>query len=196
VPQQVRACIAIAVVAAISAISPRAAVGRTAALAGSWSAVKSDLLDWPSHQFGLSEYLGPFGGNLYIVPGLSFGHDSGADVTSLGAYLDLHYMLPTGDRLIPFIEGGVIGTALRIDVIDRTGAVAARDRTTYLRGGFQIGAGFDLALGSSWSVTAGFRTVRLGDVDSELVLAGEHVVDVETDPSYWELPRVAIAYWY
>jgi hypothetical protein len=194
----VRIYIAVTAAAALSAISPPAATGRTAAVCGSWSAVTSDLLDWPSHQFGLSEYLGPLGDNLYIVPGLSFARDSGDDVTSVGAYINLHYMLPAGDRLIPFIEGGVSGTALRIDVLDRTGAgtLPSRDRTTYLRGGLQFGAGFDLALGSSWSVTAGFRTVRLSDVDSELVIVGGRVVDVEADPSYWELPRVAITYWY
>lgn len=197
-PHKVRVFVAIALVAALQAIPASPALARTAALSLSWSAVESDLVDWPSGQFGLNGYLGPLGSNLYFVMGASFGHDSGPDLTSVGAYLNLHYMLPTGDRLIPFFEGGLIGTVLRIDVLDRTGgeSVPVRDRTTYLRGGFQIGAGFDLALGSSWSVTAGFRTVRLGNIDTELIPVGGRVLAAEKDPSYWELPRLAIVYWY
>lgn len=171
---------------------------RTTALSASWSGLKSDILDWPSDQFGFSGYLGPLGSSLYLVPGLTVSHDSGKDVTTVGAYLSVHYMLPAGDRFIPFLEGGLIGKALRLDVIDTTGGspTPTRDRTTYMRGGVQIGGGFDLALGGNWSVIAGVRGVFLRSVSTQLVSQGDRIVNLEEDPSYWELPRLAIVYWY
>ena len=198
-PSQFRAFIVIALSAvALSATSPSPALPRAAALSASWSALKSDLLDWPSGQLGFSGHFGPFGGGLYLVPGVTGSHDPGADISAGGIHLNLLYMLPAGDRFIPFVEGGVAGNAFRVDVLDRTagGQSPARDRTTYLRGGFQLGAGFDLALGGSWSVVAGVRRTWLEDIVTEHVMRDGRVAGVEEDPSYWELPRIAIVYWY
>lgn len=173
------------------------ACGRTAALSGSWSALQSDLLDWPSDQLGFNGYIGPFSENFYLVPGLTGARDSRADITSTGVSLSLHYMLPAGDRFVPFIEGGILGQAFRVDVIDRTGdGLPTFDRTTYVRGGFQLGAGIDLALGGNWSVVAAIRGVFLDDLDTEFVSRDGRVLTLSRDPSYWELPRIAIVYWY
>ena len=149
-------------------------------------------------QFGFGGYLGPLGKSIYLVPGLTASHDSGKDLTTAGAYLNLHFMLPAGDRFIPFIECGLVGAAIRLDLIDRTagGPAPTSERTTYIRGGFQIGGGLDLALGGNWSVIAEVRGVFLGDVNTQLVNRGDRVVNLEEDPSYWELPRLAIVYWY
>lgn len=176
---------------------PAPLAARTAALSASWSGLQSDILDWPSDQLGLRSYIGPFGKNLYLVPGIAGARDTENDVTSTAATLCLHYMLPAGDRLVPFIEAGVAGVAMRVDVLDFTGGDPPEvDRTTYLRGGLQLGAGVDLALGGSWSVTAAIKGTWLSDVDTELVLRGDKVISLSEDPSYWELPRIAIVYWY
>ncbi len=185
---------------ALAALSLTAGVAeaRTAALSASWSGLKSDILDWPSHQFSFNGYLGPLGRGLYLVPGLTLSHDSGEHVTAVGVYLNVHHMLPAGDRFVPFLEGGLIGKALRLDVIDTTegGLTPTRDRTTYIRGGVQIGGGFDLALGGNWSIVAAVRGVFLRSVDTQLVRRGDRILYLEEDPSYWELPRLAIVYWY
>jgi opacity protein-like surface antigen len=155
------------------------------------------LVDWPSDQFGFSGYIGPFGESVYLVPGLTVAHDPGKNITSLGAILNLHYMLPAGDRLVFFMEIGVAGTATRIDVLDFTaGDPPEKDRTTYIRGGFQFGAGIDIALGGNWSVTAAARGTFLRDIDTKYIPGGDTCVTITESPSYYELPRIAVVYWY
>jgi hypothetical protein len=193
------AVLAVALSAALFAACAPPALGaaRTVALSGSWSGLQSDLLDWPSDQVGFSAYIGPFGKSLHLVPGFAAAHDPGKDITSAGASLNLQYMLPAGDRLVAFIEGGVTGTAIRVDVVDNTDRIPSMfDRTTYIRGGFQLGAGVDIALGGNWSVTAAVRGTFLSDIDTRLVQRGDKTVSLGENPSYWELPRIAIVYWY
>ncbi len=183
---------------ALAALSAARAQARVTAFSGSYSFFESDLYEWPSDLFGVNGYVAPFGRNLYLVPGAAAARDSDDDLTSAGFSLNLHYMLPAGDRFIPFLEAGLVGAVFRLDVLDRTGAgpEPSKDRTTYLRGGFQVGAGVDIAIGGSWSVVAALRSVRLGEVETERVLREGRVVGIEENPSYWELPRLAIVYWY
>lgn len=182
---------------AVSIASPTTAAARRAALSASWSGLQSDLLDWPSDQFGFRSYIGPFGENLYLNPGIAVAHDPGRDITSVEGSLNLHYLLPAGDRLVVFLEGGVAGVATRIDVLDFTeDDLPAKDRTTYIRGGFQAGAGIDIALGGNWSVTAALRGTFLSDIDTRYLERNGSTVTISENPSYWELPRIAIVYWY
>jgi opacity protein-like surface antigen len=154
-------------------------------------------VEWPAGLFGFNSYIAPFGENLYIVPGIFAGADGKADVRFAGVALNVHYMLPAGDRFVPFIEGGVAGLATRIDVLDFTADDPPdKDRTTYVRGGIQVAAGVDVALGGSWSISAAVRGTFLGDMDTRYVERGGSTVTISEDPSYWELPRVAIVYWY
>jgi opacity protein-like surface antigen len=160
--------------------------------------VESDIFEWPAAEIGFRAHIGPFGESLYIVPGLSAGGDAETDILFAGASVGLLYMLPAGDRFVPFLEAGVTGTAIRIDVLDFTEHVIPpeSDRTTYIRGGIQVGAGLDIALGGNWSVTTAARVTFLGDIDTQHAPRDGMTVTTDKNPSYWELPRIAIVYWY
>jgi opacity protein-like surface antigen len=179
-------------------ITPDGAWARKAAVSGDWAGVSSDLLEWPQDQFGLKLLVGPFFGNLYVLPGAAVSHGGERDLTTGRGYLNLRYMLPFGDKVIPYIEGGVTGTALRLDVLDHTGEgpTASVKRETYLRGGFEFGAGVDLALGGNWSISAEIKSVWLGDIDTDLVLRGGRSVYRTRDPSFREVPRISLVYWF
>jgi len=190
-------CVAVALAWSVVQGAPCNSSARTAAVSGSWEALQSEVLHWPSPELSLRSYLGPFGENFYLAVGFSAARDSRNDVTAAGVLLGLQYMLPLGDRAVPFVEGGFAARALRIDVIDRTGTQApARDRTTFVRGGFRVGGGIDLALGSNWSVVAAASRTWLDEADVEYVERDGRVVTVSKNTSYWEIPRIALVYWY
>ena len=142
--------------------------------------------------------VGPLFGDIYLVPGASVSHGGDFDLTTGRGYMDIRYMLPIGDKIIPYIDVGFTGAGFRVDVRDHTGSgpTPSVERKTYLRGGFELGVGADLALGGNWSVSAGIKGVWLGDVDTDLVIENGRSVYISRDPSFLELPRLAILYWF
>jgi len=176
---------------------PSRCSARTAAVCASWSALKAEVLDWPATQLSLRGYLGPLREDLFFVVGVSGARDSKENVTSAGVFFNILYMLPVGDRLVPFVEGGVAGRAMRMDVMDRTrGSGPVRKRTTFVRGGYRAGAGLDLAVGGSWSVVLAVSRTWLRSADLEYVERNGEVRALERETSFWELPRLGIVFWY
>jgi hypothetical protein len=171
---------------------------RRAAFSGHWAATSSEISEWPQAEFGFSSLAGPLSSSAYLVPGLAVSGGGSRNLTAARAFFDLRYMMPLGERIIPYMEGGVTGAAFRVDVLDHTGDGPSPtvDRKTYLRGGFEFGAGADLALGGSWSVSAAIRRVWLGDIDTDLVRSDGRKIYRDRDPSFWELPRISIVYWF